>query len=57
MELFVTKRANQHLETPMLMEIFLSKTDLILTGRQCAQCHFLTKMFVFPEMHVFLQLS
>jgi hypothetical protein len=36
--LFVTKTAYLHLETSTLQEVFLSKTNLILTEKQCARC-------------------
>jgi hypothetical protein len=38
--LFGAKRAYQHIETLKLQEIFHSKTDTILTGKQCATCSF-----------------
>jgi hypothetical protein len=34
--LFGANRAYPHLETPKLQEVFLSKTNSFLTGKQCA---------------------
>jgi hypothetical protein len=44
--LFGTKRAYVHLETPKLQEVFLSKTNSILTGKKCARfCDFKQRWF------------
>jgi hypothetical protein len=41
-----------------LLEVFLSQTYSILTGKKmCYMLLFLTQMFFFQEIHVFLQLS
>jgi hypothetical protein len=34
--LFGAKRASAHLESPKWQEVFLSKMNSILTGKQCA---------------------
>jgi hypothetical protein len=37
---FGTNWAFLHCKKPKLQEIFLSKTNSILTGKQCARCYF-----------------
>jgi hypothetical protein len=36
--LFGTRKAYLHLEKPRKQEVFLSKTNPILTEKQCARC-------------------
>jgi hypothetical protein len=38
MGLFGEKGAYFHLETPKFQEVFLSKTNSVLTRKQCARC-------------------
>ena len=54
--LFRTKKAYLHLEKPKLQELFLSKTNTILTGKQCNMLLLVTQMVFFLEILVFLQL-
>jgi hypothetical protein len=35
--LFLAQRAYLHLETPKLQEVFLLKTNSVLTGKKCAE--------------------
>jgi hypothetical protein len=55
--LFGTNRTYLLLETPKLQEGFLSKTNSILTGKQCAwMLLLLTQMAFILEILLFLQL-
>jgi hypothetical protein len=54
---FGIKWAFLHLENYDFQEVFLSKTNTILTGKMCLMLMFLTQMFFFWTIHVFLHLS
>ena len=55
--LFGANIAYVHLETPQLQEVFLSKSNTILTGIQCAVAPASNMNGFLSEIHVFLQLS
>jgi hypothetical protein len=53
-----TRRAYHHLEKSTWQEVFCSKTNSTLTGKQCAGClQALTYMVSLGEIHAFLKLS
>jgi hypothetical protein len=54
--LFREKSTHLHLEIPQLQEVFLSKTNAILTGKMCMMLLLLTQIVFFRETHVFLQI-
>jgi hypothetical protein len=54
--LFTAKRDKLHLETPKLQEVFLSKTNTFLIGKQCARCSCSNTDSFSREIHVFLHL-
>jgi hypothetical protein len=55
--IFGTKLSFNHLENSDLQEVLLSKTNLVLTGNQCARCCSFKQDGFRLRIHVFLQLS
>jgi hypothetical protein len=55
--IFGENRAYFHLEASKLQEVFLSKTNSILSGKQCAWCSCFYHRLSFLEIDIFLHLK